>query len=367
LVSSSETNSLVAIIKDGVVLSDEDITQDETVEGKVVHSHDTQQARAEFIEDVIIRGNFVGISTDVEEERGVLGDILAVRLGRDDSKDLVDQSGRSDNQRSTSINNTDESLVATHRLVTNTEIVKANNVVSFVEQRIEFEVSLGILGVVASQNQFTSFLAGVLGQEEGESGVLDQTLLDEEVEDGRNVIFRDSLVGHAEDTASLSGSKVGRNLSHHTEINSLDIVTTKVDSFNAESTSDVTLTIRDDDLGSVLFVSGGLAGVIFGVIQAGKGKAALSGNPQVGRTSVEDDNEVLSRGTDSDGSVELSIQEVGDGNTVFIKVMSVSQRDVDFSINRGLEDLRRDQSKSGSNKEKSNEGSGSHYIFYFKI
>lgn len=335
LVGSSETNSLGAIIEDGVVLSDEDITQDETVERKVVHGHDTQQAGAKVVDDVIIGGNFINISSDVEEERGILGDILAVRLGRDDGKDLVDQSSGTDDQRSTSIDNTDDSLVATHGLVTNTEIVKANDVVSFVEQRIELEVSLGELGVITAQNQSTSFLSGVLGQEEGESGVLDQALLDEEVEDGRSAIFRDSGVGHTEDTASLSGSEVGRDLSHHTEINTLDIETTEVDSFRTEGTSDVTLTVRDDDFSTVLDVRGGLAGVIFGVIQTSKGNAALSGDPQVGRTGIEDDNEVLGRGTDSDGTVELSIQEVGNGNAIFIKVMSVAQRDMDFSVNRG--------------------------------
>lgn len=355
MVSSSETDSVVAIIEDGVVLSDEDITQNETIEGKVVHSHNTQQASTLIVDDVIVGGNFISILTNFEEEGGVLGDILAVGLGRDDGKDLVDQSGRSDDQRSTSINNTDESLVATHGLVANTEVVEANDVVSFVEQRIEFEVRLGKLGVITTQNQGTAFLAGVLGQEEGESGVLDQTLLDEEVEDGRNTIFRDSLVGHTEDTGSLSDSKVSRDFSHHTEINTLDVEATKVDGFLTESTFDVTLTVGDGDLGSVLFISGGFAGVVFGMIQAGDGKAALSGDPQVGRTSVEDDNEFLSRGTDSDGSVELSIQEVGDGNAIFIKVMSVAQRDVDFSIDGSLEDIILNQGKSGGNKEKSNE------------
>jgi len=49
-------------------------------------------------------------------------------------------------------------------------------------------------------------------------------------------------------------------------------------------------------------------------VKTSQGLADNGGNPQVGRTSVENDVELLAGSADGDGTVVLGIEIVGDGN-----------------------------------------------------
>lgn len=291
-------------------------------------------------------------------------EVGAVWLFGEKLEEFSDKVRASDDQRSTTVNNTSHSSSITEGGVSNTEIGNGDDVIGVVDEGVELEVGGGELGVITTQDQGAALFTSLGGQVEGEGGVLDEALFDEEAKNGGESIFRDVCVSQTEDTSSLGGDEVGRDGGHQAESNISDVVSTEVDSVVTDGTSDITLAVWDDHLSSVILEGSGRFVLELGVSQASEGSAALSWDPEIGRTSIEDNGEFLWGSSDGDRAVELSVHEVGDGDTFTVEHVAMFKRDGDstswlFSFRDG--ELEGDESESRS-EEQSNDNCGLHIL-----
>jgi len=163
----------------------------------------------------------------------------------------------------------------------------------------------------------TSAGVGVSVQPESEGGLGDQVLSNHVVENGDNIVDRDGLESKTKDTIELSKhegesrlvSGLSENLVSHLESRDGDGIL-------GEETAHLSRTILNLEVSSIGNVGRALVRVVLVVEVAwDHNKAALgTGDPQVAGSSVKHNQEILSWGSDGDGSVVLGIIHVADGD-----------------------------------------------------
>jgi len=181
----------------------------------------------------------------------------------------------------------------------------------------EFDESWGssVFGRISSaQLQLTSVSAvGVSVEPEREHLLGNQVLSDDVVPGGNDIINRDGLEGHTQNSVELSGderdtwetSGLSENLVGDGE-------STELEGVLAEETSHRSTSVGDVELLSIGHVCGGAGRVVLVVdVACDHCDGALGGrNPQVGGSSVEDNHEGLGRSTKRNGSIVLGIHVV---------------------------------------------------------
>lgn len=144
--------------------------------------------------------------------------------------------------------------------------------------------------------------------------VIDESLSDHIVEDGGDTVLRDGSPGHTQDSVETSGSEVKGQVGHFSKGSSLDRKSTEGDSILGKETFDSSRSVLDFKFSSVGFKSTRCIFMV-PVLQEANNFSALSRrNPEVGRTSIEDDLKFLGRSTNLDRSIVLSVLNILNGN-----------------------------------------------------
>lgn len=320
VVGKGETNALVAPVEDSVVLAHEDVTQDpeRTSGGRDVKTDHTQQAGITIRDQVVSRSEGVDLAIDgeIEVRKSVVlarNHVLAGNdfLGADLGSDLLNDVRRTSQEGSTRVN--DGLGLGGEGSTIDGETTKGDLPVGSSQQVHPGEVTSELGLVVTTQGQLTEVLLGVTKVETELSG-LNQVLLNQVLEGGRNVVDREDREGKTQDTvelAKLVGSTKTRGISDLGEDLVLDNKTTHVQDILGLEARNRARTVLDVENGAVLDVSGRLGGSILGV-SATAGVALGGSNPQVRAASVEDDLELLGRSTEVDRTVVLRVLVVVD-------------------------------------------------------
>lgn len=320
VVGKGETNALVAPVEDSVVLAHEDVTQDpeRTSGGRDVKTDHTQQADLTIRDQVISRGEGVDLAVDgeIEVRKSIVvacNHVLAGNdfLGTDLGSDLLNNVRRTSQEGSTRV---DDGLgLGSEGSTIDGEATKSDLPIGSSQQVHPGEVTSELGLVVTTQGQLTEVLGGVT-KVETELGGLNQVLLNQVLEGSRNVVDGEDREGKTQDTvelAELVGTTKTRGISDFGEDLVLDNKATHVQYILGLEASNRARTVLNVESSTVLDVGGGLGGVVLGV-SAAAGVALGGSDPQVRATSVEDDLELLGRGTEVDGTVVLGVLVVVD-------------------------------------------------------
>lgn len=320
VVSKGETNALVAPVEDGVVLAHEDVTQDpeRTSGGGDVKTDHTQQADLTIRDQVVSRSEGVDLAIDgeIEVRKSVVvacNHVLAGNdfLGTDLGSDLLNDVRRTSQEGSTRVN--DGLGLGSEGSTIDGETTKGDLPVGSSQQVHPGEVTSELGLVVTTEGQLTEVLGGVTKVETELSG-LNQVLLNQVLEGGRDVVDGEDREGKTQDTvelAELVSTTKTRGISDFGEDLVLDNKATHVQHVLGLEASNRARTVLNVESSTVLDVGGRLGGVILGV-SAAAGVALGGSDPQVRATSVEDDLELLGRGTEVDGTVVLRVLVVVD-------------------------------------------------------
>jgi hypothetical protein len=179
------------------------------------------------------------------------------------------------------------------------------------------EISSVVSLVNSSEDELTTNASiGVSVQPEGKCGGGDEVLSNHVVEHGNDAIDSDGLESKTEDTIELSEHESkSRLLGGLSKGLLLDLETCNGNNILGEETAHGTRTVLDAESSSIGNVGRTLGRVVFVVEVAGDDNERALGrrNPQVAGSSVEDNLESLSGGSNGDGSIVLSIINVVDG------------------------------------------------------
>lgn len=322
LLGKSETETALTVVKDGVVLLHEDVTEDpELLARRQVKTHDSEQTEAGSRDGVLLAGERVGLVTegDVEVRKrrdlgAVNGVLVGAELGGTDGiSKLGDISGGTSDQRGTGVDNGHRDLGDLGSVDSHGSEVSGP--VGLGSDRHPRKLTLKVILVDATNNELT-VLVGLLGQVEREDGVIDRSLLDHVLEDSLGAINGDGRESKTENTVELAdeeGKSQTGSVSDLSELLLRDVDISNRDGVARPETRDRARTILDGELGSVLGKGGRLGGLVTGVHTA-RQPASVSGNPKVGRTSVIDDVEGLRRRSNGDRAIVLGVLVVVDAD-----------------------------------------------------
>ena len=329
-----------------VVVLDERVTQNQSLSetGWELQTHDTDEALSlaehGHFQNVHVWRQRIVLSVDHNVEGWQSWDLGAVDLlnSSDGSQNWGNDSLGTDDGGGASVNDTVG--LAVHLKVSDLDFVKLDQPVGFLLQVVVGEVAGEVVRVDAAEDESRAVLLGTfLSQVEGEGLVGDEALADHLVEDSWDVVHGDGAPGHTQDTVEVSDTEVEGQVSHfaedevsHSESSDLDLVV-------GQETGDGARAVLDLEFSAVGLVRGGLGAVVLVVWEASEDLALLGWDPEVGRTGVEDDGELLVVGTEGDRSVVLGVLEVDDwhfasfdeshgvSSVVHVKPLSVSVLD----------------------------------------
>jgi len=216
---SGEANLLVAVVKDGVVRADEDITEDPDGLGEI-DAHETGDAlslgASGNLEHVLLCSESEALAVEDEVNIGHGGELGAVNgglasctsLGANFVVDGLDSILGAGNERSASV--CDCIAVRAHAdiLAANLEGVHLEGPVSLRNKGDVCDIAF-VAGLIdATKGDLTTKLGiGVFGEPEGENGVGNLTLGEHVVPHGGDVVHGDGIEGKAQDTVKLSGDE----------------------------------------------------------------------------------------------------------------------------------------------------------------
>lgn len=150
---------------------------------------------------------------------------------------------------------------------------------------------------------------------------------DDVVEDGGDVVDGDGLESHTEDTVELGGNKGDTGLGGGLSKGLVeDVEASNGEDVGGEESLHGTASVLDGEGRSVDGVGGRGGRVVLVVTLAGDVALGASrrGDPEVGGSSVEDDEEILAGGSEGDGSVVLGLQSLSTTTTSLFWCPSVS-------------------------------------------
>lgn len=314
---------VVTVIEGNVVLSNEDITQDpESTRRNINTSHSEQADTFTSVDNVISTRESESMTAEGESDGGERGDLGAIdgvfggvqeeRSSTNESSNGLDISGRTSEQRGTSVE--DSTSGGGGRSGTNVHGIEVSLPVSGGGQRNPSEGTSEVSGIVTTESQFTRSTRG-RGQVETENGGGDGTLVEQSAEDSGDTIDGDGFEGHTEDTIELTdgvSQTQTRSISDFSEFLLSSSQATEVNIVEGQETRDRAGTVLDLEDSAVSNVSRRSRRLVermrTAVGTSGRGQ------PQVRRTSVEDDIEGLSGVTDGDGTIVLSVFIVRNDN-----------------------------------------------------
>lgn len=188
--------------------------------------------------------------------------------------------------------------------------------VSFRSQRNPGGGTSDARGVNTSKSEFSSIGERLSGrQPEEENGFINEFLVDQVSENNGGIVNRDGLESQTKDSIRLHGSEddgfdhcFGEDLS--------DGETSDSENVLGEESSHGARAIGDVDGSSDGLVGGrlGLVVLVVDVTSEISDFALGRRNPEVGRSSVENNHEGLSRSSQSDGSIVLRIHIIVENN-----------------------------------------------------
>jgi hypothetical protein len=325
LLSESETNSFLTDIEFGVPVLDEDVTHDQgwSEAWWEFNGLETNQTlgltELSNFQNVLGSWNVVGLSVNgqIEVSKGV--SLTAIDdLGSSDLvKDWLDNSLRSDHQRSTSIDDTVE-VSWSDGFRSETLAINSDQPVVLTLELVVGEVSSVVGWVGSSENELGSLSVWLVGQEEGETWGINLLLLDSQIENGWEVIDRNLLPSHTQNTVELSWSKVETQVGHFTETDTGNSNTTPKNTIESDLTVDISRTVLDLHVSVlwIILVGRTLGGVVLVLSKTSQLLTVMGWNPEIGRTGIEDNGEALWSSTDGNWSVVLSILNIGDWDIV---------------------------------------------------
>jgi hypothetical protein len=321
LLSIGHLELLVLNIEDGVDLAHEDVThnQDFTELRREIETHDTEDALDVHVVDDVVRtleSELVTIEVDVEfRERGNLGAVNGVATreelsGANKIGDLGNDSGGGGKGRGTRVR--DEADVGDESGGSKLEGVELAFPVGFVGERNGDEVASVVSRVVTAKVELTVDRGGV-GEVEGELGLQAGVSSNEVLEDGDLTFNGDGGPSETHDTVPLadcvSGTEAGgvgdfsERLLRNGESADGDFIGGKV----AGARSRAVFNLED---GAILLVGGGELLVVTGMEETGSDGASNSGNPEVRRSAVPQNLEILGGCADGNGTRKLQTHEV---------------------------------------------------------
>lgn len=151
----------------------------------------------------------------------------------------------------------------------------------------------GSLGLV-------TFFVGVT-QVEGEDRLVKQTLIQQVVEGGRDLVDGDGVVAETQDTVETAKGKGQTGLAGRLrEELVLDLQVTDGNDVLRDEAAQASGSIADAELGAILLVGRRGRRVILGVKVASNGTTLGRGDPKVGATGIKDNLKGLGRSTDLD-------------------------------------------------------------------
>lgn len=307
-----EANAVVAQIELGIVLSDEDVSQDPEIGAHILEGGHAVAVR---LDDVGGGGQGEVGAADIEGDIGQGADAGAGHVAtivhiQDLRQGNVGVVGSHD-QGGAGIGNS--LAVIAQRVAIDGGAGHGELPVALFGDGHVGEGTRVQGGVGAAEDQLTTIGGGAgAGQVEGEHGLVDQTLGDHVVEDGSHVINGQGLVGHAEDAVEVGIVEVGARLvGGLCEGLALDGQAVDVDGIGGQVAGEAASSVLDGEGLAVGHVGGASAGVVLVVGQAGIALAGVGGHPQVGGAGVEQHLEALGRSADSDGAVVGHVHVVG--------------------------------------------------------
>jgi len=346
-----ETNTLVTIVEDGVVLAHEDISKNpkrSTRSGDVDSGHTEEADRDTFLSDLVdVVLSFEGEVDTVEgdDDGGEAGDSVTVDgvlVGvhgdggsSDGLGDGLHISGGTGEDRGTRVGD---------------GVRSAGDAVSTESERIELELPVRLgdqrnvsdrtseLGSIDSSEGELSVDTGGAGEREGEDGVRDDTLLNTGDEGGSDGINGDGRPAETADSIELTDLEGETGLlSGFSEELVGDDKVTHLDGILRDETRERTRTVTDLKVSSIGDVGGRLRRLVL-LVEAER--ALGRRNPEVGGTGVVDDVEGLRGGSDGHGSKVLGVHVVvdRDGGAVSETVLGAEERGegLGFLLVRGV-------------------------------
>ncbi|GMT36960.1 hypothetical protein PFISCL1PPCAC_28257, partial [Pristionchus fissidentatus] len=346
---NGETDSHVIVIKDGVELSNEDISEDpeRSCGGRDVHSHESRDALRDTtvgdLEHVVFTLKGEVLSSEVEGDVGKILDLSALNheltslanfASTNSMTNLVDDLGRSSEKGCAGVNDGRDGALGI-RDASNLHLTKVNSPVVLGSKRLPRDLTNIVGGVGSTESHLSSGLFVVEStreiavEPESEDGLGAVFLVGPDLVHGlRESINGDGIPSHSQDTVELCGDESESGLGHGTR-ESLGRVGAVSRVFASEADF-VVDDVSSHGSGSVLDLEGNgglgaggrLGAVVLVVSKAGDVGvgASLARHPQIGRSSVEESLKLLSGGSDGDLTVVLSLGEVGE--TLLVDVVA---------------------------------------------
>jgi hypothetical protein len=330
-----KANALVGSVEHSVVLAHEDIAQDpqRAGGGGNVHADHAEQAQVAVGQQVVRGAEGVVVAVDGEGEVGqalvvagkhvlALDDLLGAELGGDGGDDVGGGgengcAGVHDGLGARGVGG------AVHG-----HAVEGDLPVGGGEQVDPGDVAGVVGGVGAAQDELSLVGAGV-AQVEGELCGVDQALGHQVVEGGGHLVHGQHVEGHAEDAvelAELVGGAEAGSVGDLCELLALHQQAAHVECVHGLEARHRAGAVHDIEGSAVGHVGGGGTGVVLSVAAATV-VALGGGDPQIGRTSVEDHVELLLGGAEGNLAVVLRVLIVvdNDGSIVLHSVARPAQ------------------------------------------
>jgi len=324
--SLSPAKTEVLVIEDGVVGADEDVTKDEEwsdLWGKI-NALEAREAdglsTSGDLEDVVSWGEREGVSTDDDVDGGEVGDGIAVEdslATSGGSTELgvegVDAFGGTSDEGGSSVADgvASTAWAEVERGTADLEVVELELPPELSAQGLVDEVTSVESIVNTTEDELaTAGSSWVLVEPEGEQGGRDESLSEEIVPQGGDVIGRDGVEGKSEDAIGLGLNKSQTGFRGSlSESLVLNVQSSDSNDILSDVTSNSSRSVLDGEGGSVSNISG-RSRVSEAVVETASDvqEGALGGwNPEVAASSIEDHVEVLRRSSDGDWSVVLGL------------------------------------------------------------
>jgi len=311
-----EGNGVVVHVEEGWVLSHEDVSNDEVVESFwELHGLDTQEALSlselGHLEDVVGWRESVVSSIEVESDFWEGVEVGAVLLDSDSVDELVGEVLWSDQEGSSGVNDGQVSggVNVGGSLSHGGEV---DGPVGFLDDLVDLDTLEEVLfvGHVPAWNVHVGWVwKGSQVEGEGFSGRVFSS------EEGWELVDRDGVVGKSEDSAHLSSEEGGTlDGGDFTESEFSVGNSTEGNSVLGNCSLDGSRSVLDIEGLSVSFVGRGFLGIESLVSPAGSRPALLGVNPEVGGSSIWNNGEGLSWGSNVDVGGVLGVHLVVDIN-----------------------------------------------------
>lgn len=217
LLGGGELDAVVAEVVDRVPFSEKGITKDSqrSSGSRDVHAHESRDARALYLKDVIVSGDAEVVAGEVEGHiwktvtRGAVDAVLSVitLLGTHLLVEEVGQSGWEGDQGSSSVED-DTGVGELGSLITKANGVEVNLPVGLAPER-DLDHLAGVMALIdAAKDSFRSSLSfRGIAKVEGEDGLVNEALVDKAVERWDNLVHGDGVVSKTQDAIEPAEGK----------------------------------------------------------------------------------------------------------------------------------------------------------------